>query len=483
MGRKKWKPRVDVNDPKNAMIVKLAKEVRNEVRRRHGDRLTFEQSGDAAAEVMADSLWLAANEELEELVTEDDEIDIDGTRYHRLEQNSSAVYFGRWGSHEINEPLYRQTGVRNGPTAKPIERCAGMIARRMTPGLGRIVGELGADGNSRQIVGTMRTVGMRPPSRAFLEKRMQQMAGEMAQDVEELEEYARGVESLPDEVASVSCGMDRMSVRMCEPHGDAANAPEPRRSEPYQRTPPPAKEHRYRMAWVGTATAYNKDGEPLHTSRFAAEADAEPASVACRVSADVAHWLQDRPDIPVHCVQDAAPELLILPRTLRDTLPANSNITELIDFEHLMKYLDKVIDACEPENDPRNMKGWYRHELLRDDGAIERIEHKLQRLHKRLPESATDKLSAVNAALSYICNRKDKMRYASHYATNLAIGSGATEGTCGLMQKRVKRRGQSWEPDGLRAILTIRGLVLSDRWDAAWQPYAAAHRSEVHCAA
>ena len=88
----------------------------------------------------------------------------------------------------------RQAGVRNGPTVKPIERRAGIIARRMTPGLGRIVGELGADGNSRQIVRTMRTVGMKPPSRAFVEKRVQQMAGEIAENVEEFEEYARGVE-------------------------------------------------------------------------------------------------------------------------------------------------------------------------------------------------------------------------------------------------------------------------------------------------
>ena len=75
------------------------------------------------------------------------------------------------------------------------------------------------------------------------------------------------------------------------------------------------------------------------------------------------------------------------------------------------------------------------------------------------------------------------MRYASLPAAKLAIGSGATEGTCGLMQERVKRRGQSWEIPGLRGILTIRGLVLSDRWDAAWKSYAATHRSEVRCAA
>lgn len=65
------------------------------------------------------------------------------------------------------------------------------------------------------------------------------------------------------------------------------------------------------------------------------------------------------------------------------------------------------------------------------------------------------------------------------YAANLTIGSGVTEGTCGLMQMRVKRRGQSWEPPGLRGILTIRSLVLSDRWEAAWNAYAAPHRAEV----
>ena len=100
-----------------------------------------------------------------------------------------------------------------------------------------------------------------------------------------------------------------------------------------------------------------------------------------------------------------------------------------------------------------------------------------------LPETATDKRKAVAAALSYIRNRKNKMRYASLYAANLASGSGATEGTCGLMQQRVKRRGQSWGPPGLRDVLTIRGLVLSDRWHAAWQSYAATHRSEVRRAA
>ena len=125
--------------------------MRREVQRRFGDNLTYEQRRDAAAQVMAATLWLDANKDLNELVTDDDEIEIDGIRYRRLEQRSSAVYFGRWGSHELVEPLYRAVGVRNGPTVKPLELRAGMSVRRMTPELARIVGELGAECNTREL--------------------------------------------------------------------------------------------------------------------------------------------------------------------------------------------------------------------------------------------------------------------------------------------------------------------------------------------
>lgn len=483
---RKPKPRLDVKDPKNAMVLKLAEQVRAEVRKRHGADLTYEQRRDAAAKVMADVLWADGDKDLKELATraDEDEVEIEGKRYRRLEQPSSAIYYGRWGPHEVEEPLYREIGVHNGPTVKPIERRVGMVARRMTPDLARIVGELSADGNSREIEKTMRITGLIPPSRSFLEKRLQQMASELAAEVDGLEAEARAVESLPEEVASVSCGMDRMSVRMSEPHSDPENAPEPRRKEPYERARPEPREHKYRMAWVGTATAYNGNGKALKTWRYAAEADTEPSVIARRVSADVAHLVKDRPEIPVHCVQDGAPELRILPQTLRAALPTEAKIRELVDFDHLVGYLDDIVDACEPAGDPSDMKGWYRSELLRDDGAIDRIWRNLRRKAKTLSRNdAAVQRKAVASALSYIRKRRNKMRYATLYAAKLTIGSGATEGTCGLMQLRVKRRGQSWEVPGLRGILTIRGLVLSHRWQAAWNAYAAKHRAEIRCAA
>jgi hypothetical protein len=198
--------------------------------------------------------------------------------------------------------------------------------------------------------------------------------------------------------------------------------------------------------------------------------------------------------VKVHCVQDAAPELRAMPEALARAMPAGKAFVDLVDIEHLARdYLDKVVDACEPEGDPHAMKGWYRHELLGDDRAIDRIWTNLRRLGKRLPVERTEARAAVAASLTYIRHRKGKMRYASHHAANLPIGSGATEGTCWQMQGRVKRPGQSWQsvekPDhtqstpGLNGVMTTRGLVLSDRWDAAWPAYATKYRKEQRLAA
>jgi len=89
----------------------------------------------------------------------------------------------------------------------------------------------------------------------------------------------------------------------------------------------------------------------------------------------------------------------------------------------------------------------------------------------------------TDPALQNIRFRKAKKRYATHHAAKLPIGSGATESTCWQMRQRVKLPGQSWNTPGLRGILAMRALVLSDRWSVAWQPYAAKHRKQIRVSA
>jgi hypothetical protein len=462
-----------------ARIQKLLELVEEEVNDRGGPDKTFEERNDEAFEVLKEVLWRREDDELQGAVTTKDEVEADGNSYGRLNQSSSATYFGKWGAHWVEEALYREVGVHNGPTIKPIELRVGMISRHMTPDFARVLGALAAGDNSRDLVPMLVAVGMVPPSRAFLEKRVKEMAGEIVGQIAELEEVVRGTTMVPPGVASMSCGLDRFSVRMSEPLDPESKNSAPFRREPYDRTPPPPKEHHYRKAWVGSTTVYDQNGEALHTWRCGVEADADPNALAERVAADVAWVLDEHPGIPVHCVQDAAPELRALPEALTRTLSVDVVTRDLVDFEHLCGYLDDVVDACEDEGDPFNMKGWYRGELLRDDQAIDRIWWTLRDKARKLPRRNREGRNALAAALSYIRGRKDKMRYASHYAAKLPIGSGATESTCWEMQLRVKQPGQSWEVPGLSGMLGLRGLVLSGRWMAAWKPYAASHRRVV----
>jgi hypothetical protein len=460
---------------------RIAESIRDEVRKQLGPDATFEQRQEAAAAIMSDALWWHTDRNLREAITTADEVEVDGRRYRRLEQASSATYYGRWGSHSIAEALYREVGVHNGPTIKPIELRVGII-EHMTPDMARVVGELSADHRSRGVEKTLRATGLVPPSRAFLAKRATNMGIEIADQLQDLEHAARAAERLPADVAAVSTGLDRMSVRMSE-LADPETSRTPSRTEPYERTPPPPKEHHYRKAWVGSTSVYDAAGNELHTWRYAVEASADPAALASRVAKDVAWVLEAHPGVPVHCVQDAAPELGALPKALASTLPATTKVIEVVDFEHLMKYLEDVVEACEPAGDPHDWKGWYRNLLLQHDHAIDTIWRKLRGLADKLPGRGTDARNAVAAALSYIRFRKAKMRYATHHAANLPIGSGATESTCWQMQQRVKLPGQSWDTPGLRGILAMRALVLSDRWSMAWQPYAAKHRKQIRVSA
>jgi hypothetical protein len=470
-------------DPHDKRVRKMVVMLRELSGIEGGPDASYEARRDAAHRVMAEIQWQAEERELKALVTTAEEVEIEGQRYRRLEQSSSATYFTPWGSHDVEEPLYRLLGVHNGPTVKPIELRAGIV-EHMTPDLARRAGALSAHGSSREVEEVLKAVDLVPPSRAFIEKRVKRLARQVAAQVESLEEAARAAEPPPAQVASVSCGLDRMAVRMSEPlDAEAGEPPAPFRSKPYERTPPPPKEHNWRMARVGSTTAYDARGEPVHTWRYALPADADGKELARRVSAEVAWLLREHPGVPVHCIQDASPELDVLPKMLAEQLPANTTVCELVDFEHLMGYLESVVDACEPAGDPHHMKLWYRLELLDKDDAIDRVVRKLRRLAKTLPRQRTEARQAVADALRYIRHRKKKMRYASHAANHLPVGSGATESTCWEMQRRVKRPGQSWEPPGLGGILTIRGLVLSDRWSAAWNSYAATHRAEVRRAA
>ncbi len=319
-------------EKQDEVVDRMAEMMRRELDETLGPDATYEQRRDFEAELMRKVLRKREDEDLEESATNAVEVEVDDKRYRRLRQRSSATYHGRWGPHTLHEPLYREVGVRNGPTLKPVE-LSGIVGGRLTPDLARIAGELGADEDSRQLERILTVVGLRPPSRAVLEKRLGMVARELSERIEELEAESRVVEEVPEDIASVSCGLDRFAVRMAEPASTppAETRAQPRRKTPYVRAVPPPQEHRWRMAWVGSMTTYNSLGEELRTWKYAANAGAAPGALAKRVAADAARVLETKPKTPVHVVQDGAPELRVLPEILAHSVPEETTVRTLID--------------------------------------------------------------------------------------------------------------------------------------------------------
>jgi len=473
---------------------------------RVGPEATFEERQRAARAVAHELVWLEEEKQLHALITMAEKIEVDGKTYRRLEQPSSSTLHGLVGTHVIEEKLYREVGVRNGPTIKPIELRVGAVTRTMLPEFARIAGLLHGYMPSREVERVLVEMGCAPPSRAFLDGHLRDMGVEIADQVEVLEQAARKVEAQRDEpgIASVSCGLDRMAVRMDEPLSPeraAANVDlqQHRARKVYRRSPPPPAEYNWRMMWVGSMTTYDAEGTVLQTRRYALEASGEPASLVGRVTADVKAMTKRHPGIPVVCVQDGAKDMLPLPAALHRELAGrdltglpddllgiavNDGVYERTDFHHLLSYLDAVVAACEPRGDPHRMREWYRDELRSADDAIDRIYRTLRRRRaKNSADATTADAIALDSALSYISKRRPMMRYATLRTHHLTLGSGATESTCALMQLRTKRPGMAWEVPGLRAAIAIRALVLSDRWPAAWAAFRAAARTEVYAVA
>ncbi len=100
--------------------------------------------------------------------------------------------------------------------------------------------------------------------------------------------------------------------------------------------------------------------------------------------------------VVIRCAYGAS-ELDARPERLAKTPPVATEVRELIDFNHLMGYLDNVVDALQPYGNTRERKSEHHTVLLADDMAIDSVWEKLRRLEKRVKRTGTAKLKLVTS--------------------------------------------------------------------------------------
>ena len=149
----------------------------------------------------------------------------------------------------------------------------------------------------------------------------------------------------------------------------------------------------------------------------------------------------------------------------------------LARFYHATEQLKAALDTCYGENDSKGRAQFHRlrHVLLDDSDRVEKVIHALDYQRKKFPRR-----TRIGEVLRYFRRNRHRMRYADTQARHLPIGSGVVEAACKtLITQRLKRSGMQWRHSGGQAILTLRALVQSSRFDQAWALLSDTYRQEV----
>ncbi|MGL6194494.1 MAG: hypothetical protein ACRC2T_06690, partial [Thermoguttaceae bacterium] len=119
-------------------------------------------------------------------------------------------------------------------------------------------------------------------------------------------------------------------------------------------------------------------------------------------------------------------------------------------------------------------KAWYRKMeatlLSYEDGAI-RVIRSLEYFLKHYEYQETA-CKLITGCLTFMRNNCHRMEYKRFRDNGWPIGSGPVEGACkNLVKKRMCQSGQRWSLAGGQAVLSLRTIVKSSRWEAFWIVY------------
>lgn len=172
-------------------------------------------------------------------------------------------------------------------------------------------------------------------------------------------------------------------------------------------------------------------------------------------------------------------------RLLREALVQQAPVEtwyEAIDRHHLLERLGEVMQLARlTESWRQSQLAAWSQELDEDDGAIDRIASFIRKLRDERKGPTREKLEAH---VVYLDNHVEQMRYRTLRQAGLPVGSGTTEGPCkSLVMTRAKRCGQRWHPEGLRSVLTLRALQMSERLRAIFDLLACDYTASIRAAA
>jgi len=391
---------------------------------------------------------------LSALVVDAPKVLLNGVLHARVGKYETT-YMTQAGGVVVGRPLYRPVGQRNARAVDPISLRVGMIEEVWLPGAARGMAHLLQQGTSREAEATAHQLGRLPYSRSSFERVGHAVGKHYVGQHQQAEHQLIEAFEVPGEAHGISVSLDRVSVPMEEPRPRPVGRPRKDAPErPVSRV--------YRMAYCGTVTIHDAEGEALHTIRYGTMPNGDPKALCMGMADDVVALRARRPDLHVSLLCDGAVEMWNLLDAEFDA--TTTTIHRRLDFWHVIEKLGAAARIIFDESEvSKNLARW-KLSLLNRSAACVNILAELVASDKE----ESDEDGPVHEAITYLTNNSDRMDYARARKLGLPIGSGNVEATCkSLVTIRMKRAGARWKTDTGEHIIHLRALALSDRWDKA----------------
>lgn len=368
-------------------------------------------------------------------------------RVYRQVYRGEKSYLSAAGEIRVERSLYRAGA---GPAICPLELQAGIIDGYWTPLAARqgvwVTAQLPpAEGEALfQELGHMR------PSKSSLDRLSRELGMVWEAHRDTFQARLCDAIRIPEAAVSVSASLDGVMVPMKRPAPDQVTATS--ENKPY-----------YKEAGCATISFYDAAGERLETLRFARMPEPGKRCLKAQLTEAVAAVLDQRPALALVKLADGAKDNW---RFLTDELCPGNGV-ELLDFFHAADHLNDALAAAygKGSHQAKAQHEKYKTILRDEDRGVEKVIRALAYQHKKHPRRAK-----LAKELNYFRNNRHRMQYASARANHLPIGSGVTEAACKtLVTQRLKCSGMRWKTPGGQGVLTIRGLIQSNRFDCGWQ--------------
>jgi hypothetical protein len=387
------------------------------------------------------------------------QIMINGELHVRVLRDQTT-YMSQAGGVPVMHSLFRRAGDRNGPTLDPIALRTGAVDGVWLPGAARDIALLLSQGTSREAEATARELGRLPYSRSSFERVGHAVGEAYVAQHQHIEQLLIEACPVPREVCSVSAALDRVTIPMEEPR------PRPR-GRPRKGAPKKPIERVYRMAYCGTVTLHDAEGNAIHTIRYGTMPEGDAAALCEGMASDVLGIRRKRRGLPISLLSDGAAEMC---NRLDEAFDAETfedvPMNKLIDFWHVIEKLSAAASVVAGKEHASGLMARWKLSLLNRSRARTQILDELIASGKEHVRVGDER--PVHDAITYLTNNADRMDYAAARRAKLPIGSGNVEATCkSLVGVRMKRPGSRWKTASGEHVLHLRALVLSDRWSEA----------------